>query len=185
MTVAELAILGLIVQEPQHGYQVEQVIEERGMRDWADISFSSIYYILKKLEAKGHIAGKSEDKQTGGPPRKVYHVTDQGREAWHRGTLEVLSSPCRYATPLLVGLANLPALTSEEAISAVSQYCHRLEEREAYVRTNRTAARAGEELPWHAEYMFDLSLTMTRAELAWVRKLVRRLSNNQKGQSHA
>ena len=185
MTVAELAILSLIVQEPRHGYQVEQVINERGMRDWAEISFSSIYYILNKLEAKRYISSEMEDKESGGPPRKVYRVTDQGKGAWHESTLEMLSSPKRYSTPLLVGLANLPGLTKTEALSALSQYCHSLEQRDSMVQANWTAAQASGQLPWHAEFMFDLSLKMTRAELSWVRNLISQLSDKQKGKFHA
>ena len=30
MTNAELAILGLVGETPRHGYEIEQVIEERG-----------------------------------------------------------------------------------------------------------------------------------------------------------
>jgi DNA-binding PadR family transcriptional regulator len=48
MTNAELAILSLVVEKPRHGYQIEQVIEERGMREWTEVGFSSIYYLLKK-----------------------------------------------------------------------------------------------------------------------------------------
>ena len=50
MTNAEFAILSLIVEQPRHGYEIEQVIEERGMRNWTEVGFSSIYYILNKLE---------------------------------------------------------------------------------------------------------------------------------------
>ena len=34
MTNAELAVLSLVAEKPRHGYEIEQVIEERGMRDW-------------------------------------------------------------------------------------------------------------------------------------------------------
>ena len=46
LTNAELAILSLIVEQPRHGYEIEQVIEQRGMREWTDVGFSSIYYLL-------------------------------------------------------------------------------------------------------------------------------------------
>ena len=41
--------------------EIEHVIEERGMRDWTEIGFSSIYYLLKKLEKEGLIAGRLEE----------------------------------------------------------------------------------------------------------------------------
>ena len=59
LTPAELTVLGLIVEQPRHGYDLEQVIEERGIRQWTDIAFSSIYYVLAKLEKRG---------RGGGPP---------------------------------------------------------------------------------------------------------------------
>jgi DNA-binding PadR family transcriptional regulator len=43
MTNAELAILSLVAEQPRHGYEIEQVIEEREMREWTEIGFSSIY----------------------------------------------------------------------------------------------------------------------------------------------
>ncbi|HUV26505.1 MAG TPA: PadR family transcriptional regulator, partial [Anaerolineales bacterium] len=55
MTNAELAILSLIAEQPRHGYDIEQVIEARGMREWTEIGFSSIYYLLNKLEKDGMI----------------------------------------------------------------------------------------------------------------------------------
>ena len=58
MTNAELVILSLIAERPRHGYQIEQVIEEREMREWTELGFSSIYYILNKLEGQGHIDSK-------------------------------------------------------------------------------------------------------------------------------
>jgi DNA-binding PadR family transcriptional regulator len=185
MTSAELAILSLIVQEPRYGYQVEQVIKERGMRDWAEIAFSSIYYLLGRLEGKEWIAVEASEEDSAGPARKVYRATDEGAEAWRQGVLEVLSVPQRRHTPLQVGLANLPALPRKEAAAAMSQYCRNLTKREAYVRKNMARARAKGQLPWHAELMFDLSLTMTRAELAWVKAIVKGLSSKRKGASYA
>ena len=58
MTNKELAILGLVAEGPGYGYQIEQVIEERGMRNWTEIGFSSIYYILNKLEKEGWLTSE-------------------------------------------------------------------------------------------------------------------------------
>jgi DNA-binding PadR family transcriptional regulator len=59
VTNAELAVLSLVVERPRHGYDVELTIAERGMRDWTDVGFSSIYYLLGKLEKAGLIEGRS------------------------------------------------------------------------------------------------------------------------------
>ena len=80
MTSAELAILSVVVEQPRHGYEVEQVIEARGMRDWTEIGFSSIYYLLKKAEAKGWVEQQEAITPTRGPARTVYRVTRAGRD---------------------------------------------------------------------------------------------------------
>lgn len=181
MTTTELAILSLVAQEPRYGYEVEKVIEERGMRDWAEIGFSSIYYVLSKLEGKGWIAGETSEEGMAGPARKVYRPTQEGLKAWRQGILDVLATPKRYCTPLQVGLASLPAIPCEDAIAALLRYCHQLTERRKYVGENLAKARSKGELPWHAALMFDLSLTMTQAELSWAKRLVKKLSTKSKG----
>ena len=55
LTDAELVLLSLICEQPLHGYEVEQQIKQRNMRAWTDLSTSSIYYILQRLEQKGYI----------------------------------------------------------------------------------------------------------------------------------
>ena len=74
MTNAELAILSLVAEQPRHGYEIEQVIEARGMREWTEVGFSSIYYLLKKLERRGLVEGHLEAAERG-PARKIYRLT--------------------------------------------------------------------------------------------------------------
>jgi DNA-binding PadR family transcriptional regulator len=88
MTNAELAILSLIVEKPRHGYELEVVIEQRGMREWTEVGFSSIYYLLKKLEKEGLVVGRLEQLPGRGPARKVYQATPAGRAAWQEAAVD-------------------------------------------------------------------------------------------------
>ena len=74
----EAAILGLLCENPLYGYTIEKIIEERGMRHWTDIGFSSIYYVLKRLESRNFIESSCQ-QQEDKPSRKVYTITDSGR----------------------------------------------------------------------------------------------------------
>ena len=103
MTNAELAVLGLIAERPRHGYEIEGVIQERGMREWTEVGFSSIYYLLKKLEREGLIRGRAGRKTGRGPARKVYEMTAEGREAWRGAAQKALSRPKPWRTPLYAG----------------------------------------------------------------------------------
>ena len=169
MTNAELAILSLVAEQPRHGYEIEQVIEERGMRDWTEIGFSSIYYLLKKLEREGLIGGQLEEAERG-PARKVYRPTQAGWGALHAGVIEALSVPHQCYSPLQLGLANLPGIAPDEALAALRQYRDTLADRLGQVQARWEAQRP---LPYFVDAMFDCSVTMIRAEMGWMEKFIR------------
>jgi len=175
MTNAELAILSLITQQPRHGYEIEQVIEERGMRDWTEVGFSSIYYLLNKLENDNLIEGQVERHVGQGPARKVYRITEAGREAVHAGVLTALSVPQRTYPLLQLGLANLPAIPHSEALDALRKYRGNLSDRLEYVQRKRDRQRP---LPYFIETMFSHSITMIKAERSWIEDLIKQLEEN-------
>ena len=74
----EAAILGLICEGHSYGYELEKAIDERNMRNWTEIAFSSIYYVLKRLEKQGLIASTS--KNVNGRTRQVYSATPEGTQ---------------------------------------------------------------------------------------------------------
>ena len=172
MTNAELAILSLIAQQPRHGYEIEQVIEERGMRDWTEVGFSSIYYLLNKLEKDNLIEGHVERHVGQGPARKVYRITEAGRETVHAGVLTALSVPQRTFPLLQLGLANLPVIPRSEALDALGKYCINLSDRLGYVQRKRDRQRP---LPYFVETMFSHSITMIKAERSWIEDLIKQL----------
>ncbi len=172
MTNAELAILTLISEQPRHGYQIEQVIEERGMREWTEVGFSSIYYLLRKLEKDGLIKGRAERQAGQGPPRVVYELTKAGRKAVRGGVLEALSVPERCYPPLQLGLANLPGITTAEALTALNKYHGALSARLEQIRTKRDTQRP---LPYFVEAMFSHSVAMLEAERGWVQDFITQL----------
>jgi len=50
LTNAEAALLGLLSERPMHPYQIEKEVRSRDMRFWTELSMSSIYKLLRKLE---------------------------------------------------------------------------------------------------------------------------------------
>ena len=171
MTNAELAILGLVVQQPRHGYEIEQVIEERGMRDWTEIGFSSIYYLLKKLEREGLVQARLEEAERG-PARRIYSATPAGEEALRAGVLDALSVPRPCSSPLLLGMSHLPGIPPAEALAALRQYRAALASRLVYVQQRRASQQP---LPYFVDAMFDHSITLIEAELVWLEKFIKRL----------
>lgn len=170
MTNAELAILSLVAEKPRHGYDIEQVIEERGMREWTEIGFSSIYYLLNKLEKSELIESQLKSPEGKGPARKVYHVTQKGRQAQIDGTIQALSNPQGRSIQFLLGLSNFPIVSRDVVIKALYNYVHQLEGR---IHHMLERAEAQQPLQPFVEAMFDYSRVLAEAELNWMNNFIK------------
>ena len=177
MTDAELAVLSLFALKPKPAYEIERVIEERGVREWTEVGFSSIYYLLKKLEREGLIEGRLEEASQG-PARKVYHVTEVGRTAWREALLHTLSVPEVRSSGLMVGLSNLSSLERDEVLAALRRYHRALGERQAHVEETWERQQP---VPFHVEALFDYGLTMLKCERSWVNGFIDQLLDRRQG----
>jgi DNA-binding PadR family transcriptional regulator len=165
VTNAELAVLSLVVEQPRHGYDIEQTLVERNMRDWTDVGFSSIYYILGKLETAGLVTSRSEPAPGRGPARRVYAATRAGIDAMHQQAVQAIAGPARLPTSFQLGLSTLPALDPDEVATALVTHARDLE---AALET--LDERSAGDLPFHVAAMFDLATAQVEAELAWIRR---------------
>ena len=172
MTNAELAILSLVGESPRHGYEIEQIIEARGMREWTEIGFSSIYYLLKKLEKADLVESDLVPVLGRGKARRVYRITESGRESLLASTLEALSCPQQTFPAVLLGIANLPILNGNQAQNALVSYLVEVEARLAHVTEK---AETQSPLPEHVQYLFDYSLMLLEAEKNWVEKIIQKM----------
>ncbi len=168
MTDAELAILSLVAEGPQHGYQIQQAIETRGVREWAAIGFSSVYYILNKLEGEGLLASRLTPSERG-PSRKVYQLTRAGRGVLQTAVANLLSTPRDRVDGFILGLANLHLLRPDQVRHALDSYESKLRTRIAEVNRQRSEHQSAHpDWPLHIQALFDYSLRLLVAELEWL-----------------
>lgn len=73
----EYPLLGLLVREPAHGYQLYQSLQKELGHIW-HISLSQTYNILNRLEKSGLITGRLQE-QSKRPARRRFSLTKQGR----------------------------------------------------------------------------------------------------------
>ncbi len=172
MTNAELAILSLVAESPRHGYEIEQIIEERGMREWTEIGFSSIYYLLKKLEKADLVESELIPVLGRGKARRVYTITENGRGVLFAAVTEALSQPQQTYPAVLLGVANLPILDGDQAQNALESYLAGVDGRLAQLGAK---VEAQSPLPPHVQYLFDYSLMMLEAEKSWAEKTIQKI----------
>jgi DNA-binding PadR family transcriptional regulator len=167
MTDAELAVLSVVAEGPQHGYQIQQAIEARGVREWASIGFSSVYYILNKLERDGLLTSTLTPSERG-PSRKVYELTKAGHGVLQTSIANLLSTPRDRDGGFILGLANLHLLRPDQVRHALDAYEGKLRSRIAEVNRHRSEQAGHPDRPLHVVALFDYSWRMLRAELKWL-----------------
>jgi DNA-binding PadR family transcriptional regulator len=165
LTPAELTLLGLLVERPRHGYQLEEVIAERGIREWTEIGFSSIYYLIGKLRDRGLVAEVDGAARRQAKARKVFTATPAGRAACADAAAAAVADLVPVFPPVLVGIANQPVIPPARLRAALADRAAALTDR---IATVRAAAGAHREAPPFVRALFDYSLALLTAEQAWL-----------------
>ncbi len=120
-------ILGLLMEGAKHGYDLHR---SELLRIWS-IPMSQLYNLLKRLEAQGMIRS-SVHSQGNRPDKKVYHLTQQGREVLLRWTKHPTEKIRHIRTEFLAKLYLIHRLglkTERDLIHAQLKVCRERRER--------------------------------------------------------
>lgn len=163
---AETALLGLLSEKDKHAYQVEKDIQERSMREWTDLSMSSVYKLLTKLEKEGAVGSRREISNEN-RTRKIYSLTEVGLQRLKETLLAIVSEPEIVKSRMDVAISNMAQLSLEEAIQGLTRYRGQLLERiegyeglEAYLK--------GENCPNYRLAFAYRPIHLLRGEVEWV-----------------
>ena len=148
----EYALLGLLTQQPAHGYELYQRLLADLGQVW-HISLSQIYNILNRLESKGLIAGDVQ-RQDRLPARRCFQLTDAGRERFDAWLVAPTGSSVRairveFITRLYFAQALDRALTGpliDSQIDAVQANLARLQDTLALLPVEEPFNRLGLDL---------------------------------------
>ena len=117
----EAALLGLLCEQPMYAYEIEKKIEERNMRYWTEISFSTLYYELKKLEQKKLVTSKTKLSKNN-VAQKIYTINSNGRKVMKEKVRKLLSNVEKIIWQIDLGISNICVLSQKETIDAFKKY---------------------------------------------------------------
>ncbi len=177
MTQIEMVLLALLYEEDRYGYEIESVIEERKMRNWTKIGFSSIYNSLKNLEKKGWIGSRYKEEY-GSPARKVYFINDDFRESVRETIKKILQAPQSVYSEFSIGLAFSHFLTKEEVYECLIKYRESLENRRQVILQNYSEQQPMIQNIIHIKALFTHPLKLIEAEVEWINDLLKEIKEN-------
>ncbi|MGC9399072.1 MAG: PadR family transcriptional regulator [Anaerolineae bacterium] len=163
-------ILGLLIQKPMTGYDIKSLLESFS---WliGSPSYGSLYPALHGLLDDGYVAVDviNEDEK---PPRKVYHITDAGRQALHTW----IDRPVIEAPSLKAFLMHLILADNYSREGLLAYLNHRRVQVTEHHRALLDRLQENHAQQPLEPLALDYGLAMAKQELNWLEKMIDRLS---------
>jgi DNA-binding PadR family transcriptional regulator len=182
MTVLDLAILGLLLQAPMHGYELRKQLTTKLGAIRAAISYGSLYPTLRRLQTAGWIAEASEasaQAEEGFRPeipaltsrrgRVVYKITAEGKERFQE--LLAQAGPETYEDPGFgVHFAFFARTDRATRLRILEGRRRKVEERREGLR--EVLGRAAERLDAYTLELQRHGLDACEREVRWLEELI-------------
>lgn len=170
---AELMLLQIIEEKGTiSGYELNKLVEQREIREWADIGTTSIYVSLKKLEKKEYVSFFIDKTKTGkGPPPKKYSVSTKGKKILTNEILKSLStSPERDKRFDLAfnGISFLPRVVVVLAIEKRIEFLAETFERVEFIMEDQ----GGDNMMLHEKAVYDHRMFSISNEIEFMQRLL-------------
>ncbi|NDJ88310.1 PadR family transcriptional regulator [Mycolicibacter kumamotonensis] len=165
----ELAILGLLLESPMHGYELRKRLTGL-LGAFRAFSYGSLYPALRRMQTAGLIA---EDAAPAGTPvrraRRVYQLTDAGRQRFNE--LVADTGPQNYTDDGFgVHLAFFNRTPAEARMRILEGRRRQVEERREGLRNAVT--RASNSLDRYTRQLHQLGLESSEREVKWLNELI-------------
>ncbi|MFF6950692.1 PadR family transcriptional regulator [Streptomyces iakyrus] len=160
-----LPLLALLARGPAHGYELKQDLEQLLGSAYPQPNVGQIYVTLGRLEKSGLIEGE-DVAQSSRPNKKVYHLTDAGREALRAWFEEPEGEP-RVRDEFFMKLALAPQTGLAEQITLINQ------QRRQYLNTMRQLSKlaAAEDRDNRiAHLLIEGAMLHLQADLDWLER---------------
>jgi DNA-binding PadR family transcriptional regulator len=155
-----LLLLGLLMAQSQHGYQINEFIEQNLARV-SQMRKATAYALLTRLAETGLVEASME--QAGNrPARRVYAITPTGEQRFRSLLEAILANPVMSEPPGDIALMFVDHLSREQALAAISR---RLETLDAEIAT--LAAAPGHGAGIGVDLAINRRLSLLRADRDW------------------
>ncbi|MEU7587343.1 PadR family transcriptional regulator [Micromonospora sp. NPDC049230] len=169
-----LPILGLLVEQPAHGYDITTRLRER--YGHLSVTRSTVTSLLKALEKAGMVSSRRPERIGNRPPRTAYALTAVGLADFrHRVEAGVRESPAA-SVDFVMAVAYVGVLPIDQAAGILDCRADRLDQELAAL----SALPDGDVLEVH---MLEVAYwrTIVATEATWIRTLVRRIRSHEIG----
>jgi len=165
----ELAILGLLKQQPMHGYQLSRELGESLGGFWR-VSYGSLYPTLRRLEREGEVETVPDEGGGSGRRKHVYRITEKGETAFLELLQETPPDTSSEDTRFRVRLAFFRYLPPETRIRLLERRRAYLQDRLSAITDSLGTARA--RVDDYTLALIQHGQSATESDIAWLDELI-------------
>lgn len=174
LTNNDLLVLGLLLDRPMHGYELNRYLKAEGITTWFDISTAAVYYSLNKLRREGFV---SEVHSGNRGEKSVYRATEKGRELFFIGMEDVLASSKPVHFEYDLGIFLLNKLPQERALRLLEERMTFLRRRQSMLNDLIEQERSSGEALQVA--ILEHAASWTRVETQWLGSIIEHLKGSE------
>lgn len=112
-----LAVLGYLVREPMHPYELGRLMRAHGDDRSIKFTHGSLYMVFGQLEKAGFIVEHETSREGQRPERTVYALTDAGRAELKDWMRELVAEPAHEYPRFVAALSMIAALHPDEVVT--------------------------------------------------------------------
>jgi DNA-binding PadR family transcriptional regulator len=166
----ELAILGLLKDQPMHGYQLSRELGESLGGFWR-VSYGSLYPTLRRLEREGAVESVPGDQASSARRKNVYRITETGEKLFFELLQETPGDNSTEDTRFRVRLAFFRYLPPETRIRLLEKRRAYLEDRLGTINVSLRAT--GGRVDDYTLALIERGRSVTESDIAWLEGLIR------------
>lgn len=118
--------LAILTRGDATGYEIKKLFEDSGYRHFVEASFGSIYPALNRLTEEGLVSVRAEAQEKR-PDRKVYSLTESGRQAVVTSLMKPLAED-KHRSPFLFAMLFSHLLPQEHVFAMIDHYIRQSEQ---------------------------------------------------------
>lgn len=168
-----LAVLGTLAERSMHPYEIASVLRRRGKEHSIQINWGSLYTVVQNLEKHGFIEVSGTDRHGNRPERRIYRITEAGREEVEDWMRELIGAPEKEYPRFEAALSMAGLLPPDEVLRLLEERLLALDETAA--EEQHTLAELSEVLPRVFLVEGEYHVAMVKAEAAWIRSLIKEI----------
>src|SRR6516162_7078160 len=165
--VNAITLLGFIEDEPRSGYDLKRLIDER-LEHILEISSGTVYYTLKRMDARGWVKG-SVSRKGKRPEQRIYRITPEGRSAFTDLLEKAMFRSHQFFSPFDIALYFTPQLSPETVVRAVDKHLADLVRFRSSLQT--LEERFPVRWPFHLYYLREKAKEIAGSSERWWIKL--------------